>query len=356
MTNVASGEKGWRGNYFEDFDVGRRLVCPPERTISAGDVTAYLALTGDRTARFCGPEGVVHPLVAFHTVFGQTVRPISLNALANLGYAGVVWGDPVHLGDSLTTELEIVGLKENSNRQTGVVYVRTVGRNQRGAEVLSYWRWVMVRKRSEEPTPHLGQPVVPALPACVDPSTLRGIDWCAARATLAGTRFALEDYRVGERIHHHDAMTIQASDSMSFARLFQNSAKVHFNAMLMLGKPLVYGGVVISHAYAMAHNGLEARQGIAAINGGSHTNPVFAGDTLYAFTEVLDTFDPGNAAGNGALRLRLVCVKNEDPGSAPVAFETHVIEPQNPGKRAWHSAVVLDLDYWEIVPKHASME
>lgn len=355
MTSGGMGGKGWQGNFFENFEVGQKIVCPPERTISAGDVAVYVALTGDRTARFCGPEGVVHPLVTFHTVFGQTVRPVSLNARANLGYAGMVWGDPVRIGDTLTTQLEVVGLKENSNRQTGVVYVRTVGRNQRGAEILSYWRWVMVKKRTGAAIPRFNEAVMPSLPASVDPRQLRGLDQRVAPTAMTWGRFAWEDYRIGERIHHYDGTTIQSSDHMSFARLFQNSAKVHFDARLMQGKQLVYGGVVISHGYAMALNGLERRLGIAAINACSHTNPVYAGDTLYAFTDVLDSFDPGDGYAAGALRLRLVCVKNEDPGSATVPFEMFVTDPVSAGKRALHPAVVLDLDYWEIMPKRATL-
>lgn len=340
------GGKGWQGNFFEDFKVGAVLDCPPDRTVTAGDAAAYIALTGDRTAAFCGASQEAHPLVVFHTVFGQTVRPVSLNARANLGYAGIRWGAPVFFGDTLSTTLEVVGLKENSNRQTGVVYVRTVGRNQRGEEVLSYWRWVMVKKRSDEATASLEQPVVPELPASVAAAELRlGRAPLSARAT--GARFFLEDYAAGERIHHYDGMTINPSDHMAFTRLFQNSAKVHFDARLMEGRPLVYGGVVISHAYAMALNGLEARLGIVGINAGAHTSPIYAGDTLYAFTEVKEVFAP-ELGGVGALRLRLVGVKNTDPSAAD--FSLMVDDAKNPGKRLLNPAVVLDLDYWEAMP------
>lgn len=345
------GGKGWQGNFFEDFIVGSIMDCPPDRTITAGDAAAYISLTGDRTAAFCGASQEVHPLVVFHTVFGQTVRPISLNARANLGYAGIRWGAPVHFGDTLSTTLEVVGLKENSNRQTGVVYVRTIGRNQRGEEVLSYWRWVMVKKRGDAATASLEQPVVPELPRSVAAHELRlGRAPLAARAT--GARFFLEDYEAGERIHHYDGMTINPSDHMAFTRLFQNSAKVHFDALLMEGRPLVYGGVVISHAYAMALNGLEARLGIVGINAGAHTSPIFAGDTLYAFTEVKEVFVP-DGGGVGALRLRLIGVKNTDPAAAD--FALLVEDPKRPGTQVLNPAVVLDLDYWEAMPTRSGV-
>ena len=50
---------------------------------------------------------------------------ISLNAVANLGYAEVRFGAAVHDGDTLTARSTVIGLKENSNRETGIVYVRT---------------------------------------------------------------------------------------------------------------------------------------------------------------------------------------------------------------------------------------
>ena len=104
-------QKGWTGNYFEDFEMGAKWVCPVPRTIRSGDVAAYVALTGDRTPYYCGPSDRVHPMVVFHAIFGQTVRQISLNARANLGYADIRWLAPVSRGDTLTTEIEVVGLK-----------------------------------------------------------------------------------------------------------------------------------------------------------------------------------------------------------------------------------------------------
>jgi 2-methylfumaryl-CoA hydratase len=339
--------KGWQGNFFEDFRPGQELVCPVPRTLGAGDVALYIALTGDRTPAFCGPDAPLHPLVVFHAAFGQTVRTISLNARANLGYAGVVWGAPVYPGDTVTTSLRIVGLKENSSGTTGVVYVDNTAVNQRGETVLSFQRWVMINKRDKAPTVYLDAPVVPKFASAVAVDTL-----CAQpglptalypNPIRSGGCFAFEDYQVGEVIHHFDGMQVNPSDHMAFTRLFQNSAKVHFDGHGMGGRPLVYGGVVISDAYAMAFNGLENRLGICAINGGQHVNPTYAGDTLYALTEVLATAE--KSAEVGLLRLRMLVWKNLDRATplselAPVGAD---------GKVALASSVVLSLDYWEPV-------
>ena len=146
------------GNYFEDFRLGQVIRHATPRTVTAGDQSLYTALYGSRFAvqssdafaQAVGyPRAPVDDLLTFHIVFGKTVPDISLNAVANLGYAECRFLAPVYPGDTLSTVSEVIGLKENSNGKTGTVYVRSVGSNQRGEEVLSYVRWVMVRKRDE---------------------------------------------------------------------------------------------------------------------------------------------------------------------------------------------------------------
>jgi 2-methylfumaryl-CoA hydratase len=335
--------KGAVQNFFEDFALGQVFTCPTPRVLTDGDRVAYIALTGDRTPLYCNVRGLVHPLIVFHTVLGQTVRQISLNAVANLGYAGLVWKNPVRVGDEISTTAEVVGLKENSNLKSGIVYVQTVGRNQHGEPVLEYIRWVMVKKNRGDATSHLENPHMPELPqvVAVHQLTSHPSDQCGISAT--GGRFWFDDYKIGERIFHMDGITVNASDHMSFARLYQNTARVHFDGILMQGTPLVYGGYPVSLGYAQAYNGLENRLGIAAINAGTHANPVHTGDTLYSFTEVLDCARLDGAVG--ALRLRLIVVKNEHLGAESFTVKTK----DESGREKYHPGVVLDLDYWELM-------
>jgi len=337
--------KGSIGNFFEDFVVGREQVCATPRVLTSAETAWHVATTNDRTPRFCGAEGRVHPLVVFHTVIAQTVRDVSLNARANLGYAGMVWRTPVFHGDEITTRIEVVGLKENSNKETGNVWVRTVGRNQRGEVVLEYVRWVMVRKRdATKATAYLDAPVVPKLPSAVAVGELPAFPGPLPTAEQTGGRWWFEDYAAGERIFHHDGMTVNHPDHMSYHRLFQNSAKVHFDALRTDGNPLVYGGFPLSVAYAQAFNGLENRSGIVAMNSGAHANPCYAGTTIYSFSEVLETHATGDPRV-GALRLRLVAVKDLDPATQP-DFRLRLED----GKR-YDPRVLLDMDYWELVPR-----
>lgn len=343
--------KGGLGNFFEDFEVGQEMVCPTPRVLTAAETAWHIATTNDRTPRFCGAEGRVHPLVVFHLVIAQTVRQVSLNARANLGYAGMVWRTSVFHGDEITTSIRIVGLKENSNQETGNVYVATTGRNQRDEVVLEYTRWVMVRKRdASRATSYLESPVVPKLPAQVAVGELPSFPGPLPATRETGGRYFFEDYVAGERIHHHEGMTVNQSDHMSYTRLFQNTAKVHLDVLRTDGKPLVYGGLPLSVAYAQAFNGLENRSGLVAMNSGAHANPCHAGTTIYSYSEILEAhaFDD---KPYGALRLRLVAVRDGDPAEEP-GFAIRVDDGRG-GKR-YNPRLLLDMDYWELVPRRGS--
>ena len=90
---------------------------------------------------------MINDVLVFHTVFGKSVPDISLNAVANLGYADVRFLLPVYPGDTLRAESTIVGKKENSNGKNGNVYVHTKGYNQKNELVMQFYRWVMVHKK-----------------------------------------------------------------------------------------------------------------------------------------------------------------------------------------------------------------
>lgn len=344
--------KSKSGYFFEDFYVGMILRHATPKTLTEGDVSLYTALTGSRYALYSSDafarqgelDGApIDPLLVFHTVFGKSVPDISLNAVANLGYADCKFLAPVFPGDSLNAMSEVIGVKENSNGKTGVVYVHTTGFNQNGEAVLVFVRWVMVNKGDvAKPAPNA---IVPELPAIVDFMNLPlpTADWLESTydSELAGSCFAFEDYEIGEKIDHVDGMTVEEAEHQIATRLYQNTAKVHFDGIAQAasrhGKRLIYGGVVISIARALAFNGLANAAEILAINAGRHVAPLFAGDTIYAWSEVLDKADLGN--GQGALRLRLIATKNVSAGNFPTPDD---------------ATVILDLDYWAAIPLRLS--
>jgi len=340
------------GRFFEDYTLGQTIAHAVPRTVSGGERALYHALyparhalaSSDAFAQACGlPAAPIDDLAAFHLVFGKTVPDISLNAVANLGYAEGRWHRPVWPGDTLRAVSEVIGLKQNSNGKTGVVWVRSRGVNQRDETVLDYVRWVMVRKRDPDaPAP---APTIPDLAPAVDAADLippRGLDFTGYDFTLAGEPHRWGDYAVGERIDHVDGVTVEEAEHMLATRLWQNTAKVHFDATARPdGKRLIYGGHVISLARALSFNGLANAQIVVALNAGAHANPCFAGDTVRAWSEVLDKAETA-APGVGALRLRLVAVKDVETAARPFALKAE------DGK--YRPEVLLDLDYWALMP------
>jgi 2-methylfumaryl-CoA hydratase len=201
---VSATPKTSPGNFFEDFQLGQQIRHATPRTVTLGDVALYNGLFGARFAvqssdafaqKIGYPRSPIDDLLVFHIVFGKTVPDISLNAVANLGYADCRFLKPVYPGATLNAVSEVIGLRENSNKKTGIVYVRSRGFDENGATVLDYARWVMVRKRDEAaPTK---QEKVPELPKCVDPAQLGGacpvINPAAYDVALAGSPYRFGD-------------------------------------------------------------------------------------------------------------------------------------------------------------------
>ncbi len=337
------------GRFFEDYALGQVIDHAVPRTISGGERALYHALyparhalsSSDEFARACGlPAAPLDDWLTFHVVFGKTVPDISLNAVANLGYGEGRWLLPVHAGDTLRSTSQVIGLKQNSSGKTGVVWVRTRGLNQRDESVLEYVRWVMVRKRdSGAPAP---ETVVPELAGALDAGQLvipEGLDFTGYDFALAGEPHRWGDYAIGEQIDHVDGVTVEEAEHMLATRLWQNTAKVHFDTTARPdGTRLIYGGHVISMARALSFNGLANAQMVVGLNGGAHANPCLAGTTIRAWSEVLDKAETA-APGVGAIRLRLVATSGGEPFRLKGDNGKYLPE------------VLLDLDYWALMPK-----
>lgn len=337
------------GNFFEDFTIGQVIEHATPRTVTEGDRAVYGSLYPTRfaipsSASFAATVGLdphpVEDLIGFHIAFGKTVPDISLNAVANLGYAECRFVRPVVPGDTLRTTSTVIGLKQNSNGKSGVVYVRSVATNQNDDVAIEWARWVMVHKRDvEAPAPESVIPELASAVAAADLAIPPGLDFSGYDFGAAGEPHRFGDYEVGEKIDHVDGVTLTDPEHMLATRLWQNTAKVHFNTQARPdGKRLVYGGHIISLARALSFNGLANAQLIAAINAGAHTAPAFAGDTVYAWSEVLDKAETATP-GVGALRLRLVATRDRD--------ESMTLRGAD-GKYA--PGVLLDLDLWALIP------
>ena len=352
-------EKHSLGNFFEDLYPGLEIIHATPRTITEGDQSLYIALTASRYPLHCDAEfakslgfrrEVVNDLLTFHIVFGNSVPDISLNAIANLGYSDVRFSQTVYPGDTLKSSTTVLARKESSKGDAGVVWVKTIGTNQHDEVVLSFIRWVLVAKQDKQSKIENSE----ALDTInqVDRSNLfipSELNLNAFSTSETGGNWFWDDYAIGERIYHVEGVAIEEAEHQMAARLYQNTARAHFNAYALkdslFGKRVVYGGHIISIARELSYNGLENVLKIAACNGGTHSNPTFAGDTIFAWTDVIDSFEVDNQ-DLGALRLRLIALKNLDPMKDSVD-----IKIDKDGREVYNHAVVLDYDYTVLVPK-----
>lgn len=348
--------KSPRGNFFEDFKIGQVFQHATPRTVSDGDSALYIALTGARqvlhsaqpVAHAMGYQNrTIDDLLAFHIALGKTVPDISINAIANLGYAQVQFVRPIYAGDTISAKSTVVGLKQNSDGKSGIVYVQCEALNQDHQVVISWIRWVMVRKSNlDTPAP---ETVIPELSKVVDAKHLNipsNVEYNGFDTSITGSSFVWDDYEIGEIINHPSGMTVDESDHTLATKLYQNPARLHFDASKSTyGKRLVFGGHVMSVCRALSYEGLENALSIAAINGGAHCNPTFGGDTLYAHSEVLDRWEIPGRTDVGALRLRLIGVKEK-----PLRFLSDAASTIN-GKQSYNPNVVLDLDYTVLMPR-----
>jgi 2-methylfumaryl-CoA hydratase len=354
---IASSKKARQGNFFEDFRLGAIFEHATPRTVTTGDVALYMALTGSRFAVNCSDpfaaslglrQAPLDDFLTFHIAFGKTVPDISLNAVANLGYASCVFGALVYPGDTIAVRSEIVGLRENSNRKTGTVYVHSRATNQRGEAIVDYFRWVMVRKR--DPASECPAASVPQLGTAVAATALNAPSELNASAydfTAAGSVERWGDYEPGERIDHGDGMTVEEAEHAMATRLYQNTARVHFDRHAekagRFGRRLIYGGHVISIARALSFNGLANAFRVAALNGGRHVAPCFAGDTIYAWSEILAKAELRQRSDLGALRVRTIAAKDQSCADFP--------DRVGKDDDGYHPSVLLDIDYWALMPR-----
>ena len=346
MTKIALG------NFFEDFYVEQEIIHPLPRTITEGEVSLYIALTGSRYAlhasepfaREVGYEKrPLDDLLMFHLTFGKSVNDVSLNAIANLGYAEVHFVRPVYVGDTVSLRSKVIGLKENSNGKSGNVYVHSQGYNQHGELILSLKRWVMVKKRTAtmsgiKEIPHFDKVMPTHHPIYLPP--IQKVD-----TTLSGSPYFWEDYVAGERLNHPEGMTIDDSDHTLATKLYQNNAKVHFDHHMMQNTPkkerLIYGGHIISLCRSIAHNGFGNAFWFYAINAGAHANPTYAKDTIYCYSLIKEMIEI-ERSDIGLMRVQTIGLKN----TTPKELASHLDE-----NGAYLDCVVLDLDYTLIVPK-----
>lgn len=153
--------EGWKGRFYEDFEVGDVYRHPLGRTITTTDNIWFTLLTQNTAPihfdhAYASQTSFGKPLVdstfILALVTGQSVTDISQNVFANLGWTDVELPHPVFEGDTIYSESEVLDKRESrSRREVGIIKVRTRGFNQGGTIVIRFIRTIMVYKRGKAP-------------------------------------------------------------------------------------------------------------------------------------------------------------------------------------------------------------
>ena len=152
---------GWKGRFYEDFEVGDVYEHPLGRTITTADNIWFTLLTQNTAPlhfdhHYASQTEFKKPLVnsclTLSLVTGQSVIDVSQNVMANLGWDEVRLPHPVFEGDTVYSRSEVLETRASQSRpNVGVVTVRTAGFNQDGVEVISFRRTLLVYRRGKAP-------------------------------------------------------------------------------------------------------------------------------------------------------------------------------------------------------------
>jgi len=343
-----------RGHFLEDFVPGDVYRHKGGKTVTEGlfalftdfSMTTNPLAKNARYARAYGFKGlVVPPGLVMLVVFSQSVEDVSENARANLEYIDMRFGAPVYLGDTLEAETRVLGVKgSSSNPMLGVVHVQTTGRNQAGEVVLTFQRKVQVWKRAREAALHDGEAAPErietslALPA-YDPARDYG-----ALAHLTNADSYLEDFTPGDVIEHSRGRVV-TTDHIMLTGILDNTSQVHCNQWMVSqdperfvgGKLIVFGGIPfnlclgISSADVGDNSMADVRYAT-----GRHTAPIFAGDTVFASTEIRGVADFPGRPDLGVLSATLRGHKFVEKGDEIERVDIFYLERELAVKRRSH--------------------
>ncbi len=304
-----------KGNFLEDFHAGQVFRHKVGKTVTEGLFNAFSAYDmttnplhkNRRYAERYGFRGlVVPPGLVMNIVFSQSVEDISENARANLEYINMRFGVPVHIGDTIEVASIILGIKPSSREpDRGVVHVQTTGRNQRDEVVLTYERKVQVWKR--DVTAPVREASLAEAPAVACELSLPAYDSSRrygelAHLTSPDTYF--EDFTPGDLIEHSRGRVVTA-EHVALTAMLDNTSQVHCNQHMIDQQPerflggqlIVYGGIPFNLCLGLSCPDV-ADNALADLlyPSGRHTAPLFAGDTVFAATEIRAKRDyPGRA-------------------------------------------------------------
>jgi acyl dehydratase len=142
-----------------------------------------------------------------------------------------------------------------------------------------------------------------------------------------------EDFHVGDVYRSRSGRTISEADSTQFALLTNNSNQIHFNAHYAarteFGRPLVESLLTIAIVVGLAVPDTSENGFALGWESIELPAPVFAGDTIYAESEVLETRPSRSRPGWGIVKARQRGIKQD--GTVVVVMTRAFMVPTRDG-------------------------
>ncbi|HJQ83326.1 MAG TPA: MaoC family dehydratase [Candidatus Binatia bacterium] len=352
MTRIATKH----GRFLEEFRPGDVYRHRRGKTVTEGLFAVFtdFAFTTNPLAknrRYAQAYGfrdlVAPPGLVMNVVFSQTVEDVSENGRANLEYIDMRFGAPVCVGDTIEAESLVLGVKASSReRDRGVVHVQTTGWNQRGEVVLTYQRKVQVWKGDSAAPVAEGD-----VPARTVPATLALPAYEARRgyrelAHLTSDDTYCENFHPGDVFEHYRGRVI-TTDHIMLTGMLDNTSQVHCNQWMIDQQPerylggqlIVYGGIPFALCLGLSSPDVgDNALGDVRYATGRHTAPSFAGDTVFATTEIRSIQDFPERPDLGILDTVLRGHKFARRGDATEKIEIFYLERAIAVKRRSHYA------------------
>ena len=344
------------GHFLEDFTPGAVFRHKRGKTVTDGLFTIFtdFSMTTNplaknlRYAQAYGYRGlVVHPGLVMLVVFSQSVEDVSENARANLEYIDMRFGVPVYIGDTLEAETRVLGVRpSSSNPSLGVVHVQTTGRNQHGEVVLTFQRKVQVWKNDLDAEVANEEAAPEDVPLSLGLPEYDATRRYAELAHLSNPDTYFEDFRAGDVLEHSRGRVV-TTDHIMLTGILDNTSQVHCNQWMVEQEPeryvggqlIVFGGIPFNLCLGIscADVGDNALADIRYATG-RHTAPIFAGDTVFASTEIRATRDFPGRPDLGVVDTILRGHKFKRAGEEAERVEIFYLERELAVKRRSHYA------------------
>ncbi len=344
-----------KGNFLEDFRVGQVFRHKVGKTLTEGLFNAFTEFSmttnplskNRRYAERYGFRGLVAPPgLVMNIVFSQSVEDISENARTNLEYINMRFGVPLYIGDTVEVTSTVLGVKPSTRDPIlGVVHVQTAGRNQDNQVVLTYERKVQVWK--DNPKAEVKEAAAEAVAevACVPglPAYDRGRGY-GDLAHLSSPDTYFEDFAVGDLIEHSRGR-VMTSEHVALTAMLDNTSQVHCNQFMIDQNPeryvggqlIVFGGIPFNLCLGLSCPDIADNALTDIIyRSGRHTAPLFAGDTVFASTEIRGKRDWPERPDLGVLETVLHGHKFVRRDGKPERVEIFYLERELALKRRTH--------------------